>query len=43
MPAAEVNDLVDALNVIESDHYGCFFGLMVVHQTSCNEADGGSH
>jgi hypothetical protein len=26
MPAAEVNDLVDALDVIESDHYGCFFG-----------------
>ena len=26
MPAAEVNHLVDALDVIESDQYGCFLG-----------------
>ena len=25
-PMFEVNDLVDALDVIESDQYGCFFG-----------------
>ena len=25
-PMFEVNDLVDALDVIETDHYGCFFG-----------------
>jgi hypothetical protein len=25
-PMFEANDLVDALDVIESDHYGCFFG-----------------
>ena len=26
VPIFEVNDLVDALDVIESDQYGCFFG-----------------